>query len=145
MRHAIDACKTTRWGREPRHKTLKAYRREWPFGKHHELSSRRFTFADECCAFGKNFDIPLSTAFKTAMNEFPSITMDADVVGGVPRIAGTRIPVYMILDAVEHYGTTEGVLKSYSTLDPSQVRDALSFASKVLEQPIDNESEASLG
>jgi uncharacterized protein (DUF433 family) len=99
----------------------------------------------ECRTSGKSFDIPLSTALKKAAGLFPSIAMDSGVLGGTPRIAGTRIPVYMILDAVQHYGTIEGVSKSYSTLNTSQIKDALSFASILMEQPVDNESETFVG
>jgi uncharacterized protein (DUF433 family) len=71
--------------------------------------------------------------------------MDPGVLSGTPRIAGTRIPVYMIIDAVQYYGTIEGVFKSYSTLNIGQIRDALSFASTLLEQPVDNEPEIAVG
>jgi len=101
--------------------------------------------AGDCCVSGKDFDIRLSTALKNAAAPFPSIALDSNVLCGTPRIAGTRIPIYMILDAVEHYGTIDGVLKSYSTLSTGQIRDALSFASTLLEQPVDNEPETSLG
>lgn len=98
---------------------------------------------DECGFSGKDFDLPLSTALRNALESFPSIAMDSDVVGGAPRVAGTRIPVYMILDAVEYYGSIRDVLKSYSQLTVEQVKDAVSFAGAVLEQSVDYESSAS--
>src|SRR5579864_29828 len=84
--------------------------------------------ADECGFSGKDFDIPFSTALGKALESFPSIAMDPDVICGTPRIAGTRIPVYMVLDAVQYYGTVEGALKSYPQLTLEQVKDALLFA-----------------
>lgn len=99
----------------------------------------------ECGLSSKDFDIPLSTALRKALESFPSITMDDDVLCGTPRIAGTRIPVYMILDAVEYYGTIQGVLTSYSHLTMDQVKDALSFAAALLEQSVEHEPEASFG
>ena len=58
---------------------------------------------------------------------------------GTPRIAGTRVPVYMVVDAVQYYGNLDGALKSYPHLTIEQVRDALSFAGAVLEQPVEYE------
>ena len=98
--------------------------------------------ADECGFSGKDFDVPFSTTLRKALEAFPSIAMDADVICGTPRIAGTRIPVYMVLDAVQYYGTTQGALTSYPQLTLEQVKDALSFAGAVLEQPVDHELEA---
>jgi uncharacterized protein (DUF433 family) len=97
---------------------------------------------DECGFSTKNFDVPFSMALKRALELFPSIAMDADVICGTPRIAGTRIPVYMVLDAVQHYGTVQGALTSYSQLTEQQVKDALLFASAVLEQPVEHELKA---
>jgi uncharacterized protein (DUF433 family) len=45
----------------------------------------------------------------------------------------------MVLDAVEYYGTLEGVKKSYPKLTIEQIKDAVSFAAAVTEHPIDNE------
>jgi len=100
--------------------------------------------ADECGFSGKDFDVLFSTTLRKALESFPSIAIDAEVICGTPRIAGTRIPVYMVLDAVQHHGTLEGALKSYPQLTIEQVRDALSFAGSVLEQPVEHEFEASL-
>jgi uncharacterized protein (DUF433 family) len=49
----------------------------------------------------------------------------------------------MILDAVEHYGTLKGALRSYPQLDESQVRDAVRFAKLVMERPVDDKTENS--
>jgi len=90
--------------------------------------------------FEKNFDIPFSTVLERALDAFPSIAMDSDVLSGTPRIAGTRIPVYMVLDAVEFYGTMEGALKSYPDLTKQQIKDAVAFAGAILEHPVEHES-----
>lgn len=97
---------------------------------------------DECGFSGKDFDLPFSAVLRKALELFPSIAMDADVICGTPRIAGTRVPVYMVLDAVQHYGTIQGALTSYPQLTIEQVKEALSFAGTVVEQPVEHESEA---
>ncbi len=97
---------------------------------------------DECGFSGKDFDLPFSTALRKALELFPSIAMDAHVICGTPRIAGTRVPVYMVLDAVQYYGTIQGALTSYPQLTIEQIKEALSFAGALLEQPVEHESEA---
>jgi uncharacterized protein (DUF433 family) len=63
--------------------------------------------------------------------------MDPATMAGAPCIAGTRIPVYMVLDAVEHYGSLDVTL-SYPRLTLQQVKDAIGFAKLVVECPIDD-------
>ncbi len=102
----------------------------WPFSDNHK---------DECTNRGKDFSVPYSTVLRKATHECPSIVMDANVLCGSPRIVGTRIPVYMILDAVQFHGNIEAVRESYPEVTTDQVKDALSFAGAVLEQPIEHE------
>jgi uncharacterized protein (DUF433 family) len=102
----------------------------WPFSDSHR---------DECGSFGKDFDVTFDSVLKKAAQSCPSIAMDYDVLCGSPRIAGTRIPVYMVVDAVQHYGTIEGARKSYPELTTEQVKEALCFAGTVLEQPSEYE------
>lgn len=84
----------------------------------------------------RSYSIPVSGSFQIAAREYPAIKVDPDIMGGAPCVAGTRIPVYMILDAVEYYGSPEGVLKSYPNLTPEQVKDAIGFAKIVVECPL---------
>jgi uncharacterized protein (DUF433 family) len=92
---------------------------------------------------GKDFDVPLSKVFEQAVQGRPSIAIDDNVLGGTPHISGTRIPVFMVLDAVEYYGTLQGALESYPGLTLEQVKDAVSFAAAVTEHPVDYEVESS--
>ena len=68
-----------------------------------------------------------------AERQVPSITARRGVMGGNPCIKGTRIPVYMILDAVEYYGNLKGVLKSYPRLTVQEVEDAVRFSKIAME------------
>jgi uncharacterized protein (DUF433 family) len=81
--------------------------------------------------------------FERSLKGRPSVSLDYSVLGGTPHIVGTRIPVFMIVDAVEYHGTLVGVLKSYPNLTVEQVKDALSFAAAVTEHPVDYEVESS--
>jgi uncharacterized protein (DUF433 family) len=71
--------------------------------------------------------------------------MDEEILGGTPRIAGTRIPVHLVLDAVEHYGDLDGARKSYPQLSLEQIKEAMGFAEAVLEHPVDDEPETAIG
>jgi uncharacterized protein (DUF433 family) len=90
----------------------------------------------------KNFDVPISDVFERSLQGRPSVAVDYNVLGGTPHIAGTRVPVFMVLDAIEYYGTLEGALKSYPKLTIEQVKDAVSFAAAVTEHPVDYEVES---
>lgn len=106
--------------------------------------SRRFLkYLQHRCPTAKDLQISLGKAFDEASQEISSVVSSAGVLGGSPCLRGTRIPVYMILDAVEYYGTVEGALKSYPKLTGEQVRDAIRFAKLVMERSVDNKIEGS--
>lgn len=81
----------------------------------------------------KDFSISMREAFSIARGQITSIVVDSGLVGGHPCIGGTRIPVYMVLDALEYHGSMKGVLKSYPQLNLNQVRDAIRFSKIVVE------------
>ena len=84
----------------------------------------------------RSYALSVSESFQIAAREYQTITIDPDIMSGAPYIAGTRIPVYMILDAIGYYGSPEGVLKSYPNLTLDQVKDAIGFAKIVVECPL---------
>jgi uncharacterized protein (DUF433 family) len=95
---------------------------------------------DECRSPGKDFSITFLDVLRKALSKHPeTIEMTHEVLAGAPRIAGTRIPVYMVLDAVQHYGNLDGAVLSYPQLTIEQIRDALAFVADVLEQPLEYE------
>jgi|SRR5271165_4545733 len=116
----------------------------FPSGSTHDLDWRhdRPPVREKELGF-KDFDIPISDVFERSLQGRPSVAIDYNVLGGTPHIAGTRIPVFMVLDAVEYYGTLDGALKSYPKLTIEQVKDAVSFAAAVMEHPVDYEVESS--
>ncbi len=84
----------------------------------------------------RSYSRPVSESFQIAARQYTTITVDPDIMSGAPCIAGTRIPVYMILDAIGYYGSPEGVLESYPNLTLDQVKDAIGFAKMVVECPL---------
>jgi len=83
----------------------------------------------------KHLDVPFYDVLQCALEQSKHIQMNYGVLGGSPRITNTRIPVYMILDAIEFHGDLAGAIKSYPELTMEQVRDAVLFAAGVLECP----------
>ena len=81
----------------------------------------------------KNLEISFASVLQEALQHHPLIDMSRDVLGGTPRIAGTRISVSMVLDAIEFYGDLEGARKSYPDLTADQVEQAVSFSAHLLE------------
>ena len=82
------------------------------------------------------YSLPVSESFQIAMSDYPAVSVNPDVMSGAPCVDGTRIPVYMILDAVEHHGSLHGALESYPNLTAEQVKDAIGFAKIVVECPL---------
>jgi len=84
------------------------------------------------------YGVPLSECFKNAVSEYPRVAVDPKIMAGAPCVAGTRIPVYLILAAIEANGI-DGALASYPCLTRQQIVDAVGFAKVVLECPIEHE------
>jgi uncharacterized protein (DUF433 family) len=65
---------------------------------------------------------------------FKRISADPRIMGGVPCIRGTRIPVAMIVRAVADGTPVERLLEEYPQLTDADVREALRFAAASVEQ-----------
>lgn len=86
------------------------------------------------------YALPLIEVFRMAARSYPSVSIDPEVMGGAPCISGTRIPVYMVLDAIECHGTVDSALQSYPRLTIQQVQDAIGFAKLIVECPVEHET-----
>jgi uncharacterized protein (DUF433 family) len=93
------------------------------------------------CQTAKSLDVSIGSVFYETCREIPSISSNRSILGGTPCIAGTRVPVYMIVEAVCHYGNLQGALEWYPQLSEDNVKDAMRFSKLVLECPIDNQIE----
>ena len=61
------------------------------------------------------------------------IVIDPEVLSGKPVIKGTRIPVYLIIELLENGMTEKEVLRQYPTLKKEDIKAALLYASKCVE------------
>lgn len=61
-------------------------------------------------------------------DERQRIEVNPDILMGKPVIAGTRIPVYLILNLLASGYTQERILEAYPGLAPEDIRAALQYA-----------------
>lgn len=67
---------------------------------------------------------------------FTRIKIDHQIMGGVPCIAGTRIPVAMLVRMVAADTSVEEILDQYPQLAEEDVREALRFAAANVDQQV---------
>ena len=61
------------------------------------------------------------------------IIIDPEVMSGKPVIKGTRIPVYLIIELLANGMTEKEILLQYPTLKLEDIKAALVYASKCVE------------
>jgi uncharacterized protein (DUF433 family) len=59
------------------------------------------------------------------------IQSDARICGGAVCLAGTRVPVSVVLDSLAEGSTREEILRSYPTLHPEHIDAALAYAAEL--------------
>jgi uncharacterized protein (DUF433 family) len=64
------------------------------------------------------------------------ITVDPEVMNGQPCIRGMRLTVRRVVDAVALYPDREELKKEYPELEDEDIRQALEFAAKNLDDQI---------
>jgi uncharacterized protein (DUF433 family) len=62
------------------------------------------------------------------------IAVDHQIMGGVPCVAGTRIPVATVVGLVANGLTTGGILAEYSQLIPADVQACLEYAARAVDE-----------
>ena len=67
---------------------------------------------------------------------FTRIKIDHRIMGGLPCIAGTRIPVAMLVRMIAAGTPTEAILAEYPQLTEDDVREALRFAAANIDQRV---------
>lgn len=65
---------------------------------------------------------------------FDRIARDPAVMGGVPCVKGTRMPVATIVAYLGEGQTTEDILRAFPQLTVGDVREALTFAAETLRE-----------
>lgn len=65
---------------------------------------------------------------------FERISVDHRIMGGVPCIHGTRIPVATVVGMVAETMTTEEILTEFPQLGPEDIQDALRYAAAAVDE-----------
>lgn len=65
---------------------------------------------------------------------FDRIAVDHRIMGGVPCIAGTRIPVATVVSMVAEGMTVDGIVNDFPQIDAEGVRQALLFAAEAVRE-----------
>lgn len=66
--------------------------------------------------------------------KFARITVNPKQMGGMPCIRGLRIPVATIVGMVAESMTEEEILKSFPDLEHEDIREALHYAARALQE-----------
>ena len=59
------------------------------------------------------------------------IIQDPKIMGGVPVVEGTRVPVYVILENIEAGHSYEDILRDYPSLTRDKIQRAIHFAAEL--------------
>jgi uncharacterized protein (DUF433 family) len=73
----------------------------------------------------------LDAARRCAMND--QITVDPRICNGKPVLAGTRIPITVVLDQLAETGSVQEVLCRYPELSPEQIKAALQYCHAMID------------
>jgi len=60
------------------------------------------------------------------------VVVDPKIMVGKPVIKGTRIPVYLIINLLNHGYDTKRICEAYPVLKPADIEAALDYSEKIL-------------
>jgi uncharacterized protein (DUF433 family) len=84
-------------------------------------------------AESKDFNNVVMKITRKLCEEHPNITIDSEMLGGVPHIKGFRLSVGNVLGKLYTYGSIEKVREIYSDISEAQIKEAIAFAQDFLE------------
>jgi uncharacterized protein (DUF433 family) len=67
------------------------------------------------------------------MNDLDRVQIDPEVMLGQPVIRGTRLPVYVLVEAIAEGDSTDDLLAAYPFLSKDDIHQALRFAARLSE------------
>lgn len=69
------------------------------------------------------------------MSDNERIVSDPEIMGGVPTVRGTRVPVYVVLEGIEAGRTQEQLQEDYPSLTGEDIRAAIHYAAELCGAP----------
>jgi uncharacterized protein (DUF433 family) len=97
------------------------------------LQQSRHDWADPGARMRACLTLDRSTAHDEYM-DLGRITVDHQIMGGVPCVAGTRIPVATVVGLVANGLTTEEIIAEYLQLTPADVQACLGYAARAVDE-----------
>jgi uncharacterized protein (DUF433 family) len=79
----------------------------------------------------------LTLGSRTAHDEYMDvarISVDHQIMGGVPCVTGTRIPVATVVGLVANGLTTDEIVAEYPQLIPADVQACLGYAARAVDE-----------
>lgn len=77
---------------------------------------------------------PCRWLFQYCQAEHPNISLESQVLGGIPHINKTRLSVGQVLGRLYVLGSVEAVVKYYSpNISEEQIKEAIAFAQDFVE------------
>jgi len=74
---------------------------------------------------------PQTVALSSAVLQHERIVADPNILGGVPRVRGTRIPITVILDGLAEGLTPDELIEHYPRLTLEDIRAAREYAARM--------------
>ena len=65
---------------------------------------------------------------------FTRITVNADMMGGMPCIRGLRVPVATVIAMVADGMTEQAIMQAYPYLEPEDIKEALLYAAEAVKE-----------
>ncbi len=98
-----------------------------------DVRCRRGTAVD--IRYERNRPLRSTVAYALGM-AFTRIKIDHRIMGGLPCIDGTRIPVAMLVRMIAAGTPVETILQEYPQLEEDDIREALRFAAANVDQRV---------
>ncbi len=64
------------------------------------------------------------------------ITIDQEIMDGLPVLRGTRFPVYIIIEMLEEGSSFEDIKHEYPFLTTEQIKSAIHYAAQLVAEPV---------
>ncbi len=84
-----------------------------------------------------NEHLPLIVLRSTAYDDemaFERISIDHQIMGGLPCIRGTRIPVTTVVAMVAENMASDEIIAEFPQLQPEDIQDALRYAAAAVDE-----------
>ncbi|ARF70729.1 hypothetical protein B7C51_24980 (plasmid) [Paenibacillus larvae subsp. pulvifaciens] len=76
----------------------------------------------------------IKSYFKSIADNYPDVSMNAEIISGMPVIKGSRIPISLIISCLSDGMNIDEICSEYN-LKVDEVRNSLEFVIEVIDRP----------